>query len=206
MSDLAGHESNSRAYYAKYQNQLGTGSQRPSPTILFIGCFDSRVIPELILGTKPGEMMAVRVPGGLVPGQGEVDFAISAGIELTLSRMPSITEVVVCGHTDCVMLNTLAAGVDANQYPNLARWIDMNDHIKTEIHDHNDHDRAILEKSVIQSLKGLRDIDLLRQKELAGQLRVHGWIFELETGQIFAFNEFAGQFEILAEPATKFSA
>ncbi len=206
MNDFAGYELSSRAYRSKYQNQLGTGNQRPNPTILFIGCFDSRVIPELILGITPGEMMAVRVPGGLIPGQGETDFAIAAGIELTLSRMPSIREVVVCGHTDCVMLNTLVAGVDAEQFPNLARWIDMNDRIKADLDDHAAHDRAILEKSVIQSLKGLREIELLRQKETAGQLQVHGWIFELETGQILALDESIGQFEVLPEPATKFSA
>lgn len=206
MDDFAGYEASSRAYRSKYQNQLGTGSQRPSPTILFIGCFDSRVIPELILGIAPGEMMAVRVPGGLVPGQGETDFAIAAGIELTLSRMPSIREVVVCGHTDCVMLNTLAAGVDAAQFPNLARWIGMNDLIKADLDAHAVRDWAILEKSVIQSLKGLREIGLLREKEITGQLRVHGWIFELETGQILALDESRGHFEVLPEPAAKFSA
>lgn len=204
MNDVAGYEASSLAYRSKYQNQLGTGSQRPSPFILFVGCFDSRVIPELILGITPGEMMAVRVPGGLVPGQGETDYAIAAGIELTLSRMPSIREVVVCGHTDCVMLNTLAAGVDGEQLPNLARWIDMNDRIKTDLDNHTD--RAILEKSVIQSLKGLREIELLRQKEITGQLRVHGWIFELETGQILALDESSGHFEVLPEPSAKFSA
>ncbi len=204
MNDFAGYEASSLAYRSKYQNQLGTGNQRPNPSILFVGCFDSRVIPELILDITPGEMMAVRVPGGLVPGQGETDFAIAAGIELTLSRMPSIREVVVCGHTDCVMLSTLAAGVDAEQFPNLARWIGMNDLIKTDLDTHTD--RAILEKSVIQSLKGLREIELLRQKEIAGQLRVHGWIFELETGQILALDESNGRFEVLPEPATKFSA
>ncbi|KAB2864687.1 MAG: hypothetical protein F9K46_04475, partial [Anaerolineae bacterium] len=103
-------------------------------------------------------------------------------------------------------LNTLAAGVDAAQFPNLARWIGMNDLIKADLDSHAIRDRAILEKSVIQSLKGLREIGLLREKEITGQLRVHGWIFELETGQILALDESSGHFEVLPEPTAKFSA
>jgi carbonic anhydrase len=205
MSELARRKYASHAaYHTKNRGRLGTGKQRPVPTILFIGCFDSRIIPEMMLDVGPGEMMTLRIPGALVPAQGLGDAVISGSIELTLNSMHSITDLVVCGHSDCVMLETLASGADAYRQPNLARWIAMNDFIKAQASTRADattnpagYIRAVLECSVERSLSSLRELDIVRQKENAKQLRLHGWLFELETGQLFALNEKTGQFEVM---------
>lgn len=218
MSELARRKYASHAsYHTKNRGRLGTGKQRPVPTILFIGCFDSRIIPEMMLDVGPGEMMTLRIPGALVPAQGLGDAVVGASIELTLNSMHSIADIVVCGHSDCVMLETLANGTDAYRQPNLARWIAMNDFIKSQASTRADvitnpagYARAVLECSIERSLSSLRELDVVRQRENAKQVRLHGWLFELETGQLFALNEKTGQFEVMgtatspiAEPVTE---
>jgi carbonic anhydrase len=228
MSDfLQRSDQNAKAYFAKYRDRLRGYPIRA----IFIGCVDSRVVPELLLGVEPGEMMTLRVPGGLVPPQGVGESAVSSKLELALHRVDTIRDVIVCGHTNCLLLHQLGEGVDSFQEPNLARWVAMSEFIRAEASTtadkHNDPDgfaQALLEHSVRRSLINMRELPIVRAKEEAGQITLHGWYFDLDTGDLMAYDASADRFVPLAEyhptpslttesykagmtsPATRFSA
>ncbi|MCI0713692.1 MAG: hypothetical protein L0154_26275 [Chloroflexi bacterium] len=172
-----------------------------APTAIFIGCVDSRVIPEMLLGVSPGDMMTVRVPGALVPPQGLGETSVGAAVEMALNRMETIRDLIVCGHTDCIMLGTLAKGVDAFVEPNLAHWGNVADFIRAQANTRADYAtdpagyrQALLKASIRRSLDTLREIQVVAQKERAGQLALHGWYYDLEHGQIIVYNSATDSF------------
>jgi carbonic anhydrase len=222
MDELARLKSEANAlYYEVYKARLNPTEQEPAPRLLFIGCIDCRVVPELMLNAEPGDMVVLRVPGALVPPQGLGDACVGAAVELTLHNTPSIADIVVCGHTACLLINALASSVDAYRQPQLARWLAMADFIKAQASAKVDHltdpagyKRALLEASVRRSLGALREIDVVRSKEAAGALHLHGWFLELDTGCLWAYDAAADRFEAVspvkaeaaAAPATQATA
>ena len=100
---LAGH-GRFRAEYAGGQERAflahlaaGTGQH---PSALFIGCSDSRVIPELLTNAAPGELFVVRNVANLVPVRDNQDRSIAAAIEFAVGQL-HVREVIVCGHDGC---------------------------------------------------------------------------------------------------------
>lgn len=183
-------------YFTQHRNNFVK-----APTAIFIGCVDSRVIPEMLLGVSPGDMMTVRVPGALVPAQGLGETSVSAAVEMALNRIDTIRDLIVCGHTDCIMLSTLAKGIDAFKEPNLAHWGNVADFIRAQANTRADHStdpagyrQALLEASIRRSLDTLREILVVAQKERAGQLALHGWYYDLEHGQIIVYNSSTDSF------------
>lgn len=203
MDELASRVSQHiEKYFKSHQARLETlASERP-PTILFIACIDARVVPELMLNVDPGDMMTLRVPGALVPPQGLGDVCVAGSIELVLTTLSSIKDIVVCGHTTCAFNAQLADGVDSFKLSNLSRWVSMADFARAQANtkadknsDPDGYQQALLEFTVQRSLQSLREIDVVNKKEKADEITLHGWYFNLTTGQIMVLNEKSGVFE-----------
>lgn len=199
MDELAQNKAeNAHRYFQTYRDQIDPSRREfaKAPTTLYIGCVDSRVPPEVLLGVNPGEMMTLRVGGGLVPPAGMGDAAVSGAIEMTLNRLPSVKDVVVCGHTDCVMLAQFADEINSLQEPGLARWLAMSDYIRANASLQADKTtdlpafkQALLEISVQRSLHSLREIEVVRHKEIRGEITLHGWYYDLSSGALMVFNQ-----------------
>src|SRR5208337_4273262 len=80
--------------------------QRQEPIALFIACADSRVVPNLITQTGPGEIFIEQNPGNLVPHYGEHVGGVSAGVEYAMLVL-KVPLVIICGHTDCGVIKAL---------------------------------------------------------------------------------------------------
>lgn len=208
MNELAKRISQQYAdYFRQYQTQMAADGI--SPTILYIGCVDSRLAPEQIMQVAPGEMFVLRVPGGIVPPQGLGDVCVSGAIELILS-VETIRHVVVCAHTSCAFLGKVAEGVDAFSMSNLSRLVSMVDFARaqasTKADRQNDFDgfqQALLEAFVQRNLQALRELRVVKEKEAAGAIMLHSWYFDLEKGQIVVYDETSKTFEVLGEITTQ---
>ena len=192
-----------RLYFNQHRNNFVK-----APTAIFIGCVDSRVIPEMVLGVSPGDMMTIRIAGALVPPQGLGETSVSAAVELALNRVETIRDLIVCGHTDCKMLGALAKGIDAFAEPNLAHWANVTDFIRAQANtradystDPSGYQQALLEASIRRSLDALREIQVVAQKERTGQLTLHGWYYDLEHGQIIVYNSSTDSFSTVSGEA-----
>ena len=93
--------------FKDYKNDFETLVEKgQSPEILFIGCSDSRVVPDLIISSKPGDMFIVRNVGNFVPPyKDDNDYhGTTAAIEFALSVL-NVKHIIICGHSNCGACN-----------------------------------------------------------------------------------------------------
>src|SRR6185295_5579861 len=92
---------------------------------LFIGCADSRVVPDLLTSALPGDLFVLRNIGALVPPfePDEGFHGTSAGIEFA-TLMLGVKDIIVCGHSHCGAIAALFAPV-RHDVPHITRWLEL---------------------------------------------------------------------------------
>jgi carbonic anhydrase len=181
-----------REYYRENQalfDRLAIEGQ--SPQALFIGCSDSRVPPELLTGSGPGELFVLRHPANIVPLFGTGEMGSGAVIEYAVLRL-RVGHVVVCGHTDCGAIRALDVPPDWAKESHIARWIEHARPARTKVEasglPEESRHLATVRENVLLQLEHLRSYDPVREGERAGTLLLHGWVYHLETGIIEAYD------------------
>jgi carbonic anhydrase len=165
-------------------------SEGQSPEILFLGCNDSRVIPEAILGAGPGDLFVLRSIANVVPPYGIGERAVGATLEYAVNHL-AVKHILLCGHTDCGIVKALDArpgSLDTLSEPHLARWIEFARPAQTRADaygvDPESRHRAIVEQNVLLQLENLRTYDVVRQALSVGGLVLHAWVYDVFTGRI----------------------
>src|SRR5271156_6653242 len=97
-------------------------SEPQRPHALFITCADSRIDPELITQSGPGDLFVTRNVGNLVPAYGEMMGGVSAVIEYAVSAL-KVQHVVVCGHSDCGAMKGLLHPEALETMPTVKSWL-----------------------------------------------------------------------------------
>ncbi|MEV6768887.1 bifunctional SulP family inorganic anion transporter/carbonic anhydrase [Nocardia sp. NPDC051030] len=92
-----------------------------NPHSLFITCADSRIVPNVITNSGPGDLFTVRNVGNLVPSGGR-DNSIEAALAFALDEL-EVDNVVVCGHSSCGAMNALVAGAPTGSGGGLGAWL-----------------------------------------------------------------------------------
>lgn len=93
-----------------------------SPKTLFIACSDSRVVPELLTQQEPGELFVIRNAGNIVPSYGPEPGGVSATVEYAVAVL-GVTDVVICGHSDCGAMTAIAQCKCLDHLPAVANWL-----------------------------------------------------------------------------------
>jgi carbonic anhydrase len=181
-------------------------SEGQSPSVLFISCDDSRVIPEAIMGANPGDLFVLRNVANVIPPYGTGERAVGATLEYGVRHL-QIKHIIVCGHTDCGGIQALDTPLDQLKEPHLAQWIEYVRPAQTQIDargiDPEDRHRAIVKQNVLLQLENLRTHDAVRQALAAGELTLHGWVYDLLTGQISSWDAEADRFVAEGELLTR---
>lgn len=152
------------------------------PEVLFVTCADSRIDPELLTQSGPGETFVSRNPGNLVPVYDEnARVGVSASIEYAVVSL-EVRNVVICGHSHCGGMMALLHPEKLETLPAGARWLTYG---TAEPPDGPDEDRmrAVTRRNVLQ-----------RGETCRGRLAVFGWVYEIHTGQVETFNPSTGLF------------
>jgi carbonic anhydrase len=160
-----------------------------SPRILFITCADSRVSPELITQTGPGEMFVLRNIGNIVPSYGEMLGGVSAAVEYAVAAI-GVTDVVVCGHTDCgALADPEAAGLDA--MPTVRSWLNNAEAARRVAASlaPDGAPRVLIEQNVLLQMTHLRTHPAVAARLAEGQLHLHGWVYDIERGTVDVLDE-----------------
>lgn len=171
-----------------------------SPHTLFIGCADSRVVPDLLADAGPGELFVVRNVGGLVPARGS-DPSVGAAVEYAV-RILEVSDAVVCGHSRCGAVNALfdPPEVDA---PDLGRWLEharpaAERALEATGGDPEDPGEELLREAERQSVRlqveKLREHAAVREALAEGRLRLHGWHYRIGRGEVEALDPETGEF------------
>ena len=162
-----------------------------APQALFIGCSDSRVPPEWITQCDPGDLVVTRNVGNIVPPYGTGQTAIGAVVEFAVLQL-NVGHIILCGHTDCGGIMALDQAVDWIREPHIARWIEHARPARTQIEasglPEEERHLATVRANVLLQMENLRSYDPVRTGEKSGALTVHGWVYNLETGTIEAYD------------------
>ncbi|KPI20509.1 Carbonate dehydratase [Actinobacteria bacterium OK074] len=170
------------------------------PEALFITCSDSRVIPALITGARPGEIFELRNAGNIVPPHGQHGASGEAAtIEYALEVL-GVQDIVVCGHSYCGAMGALKSGDDLSALPGVDAWLELARPELAAVLGSPAADPALLDVAqcnVVNQLSALRSYPMVRQRFDSGRLRLHGWYYEVNTGQVYEL-EADGRFRVHA--------
>ena len=171
---------------------LSAGQQ---PKAMMIACADSRVDPALIFGARPGDLLVVRVVANLVPppDSDSMDSGVMSAVELGL-KILAIPHLVVCGHSSCAGVRTALDQALRNSDPDaccLRDWTSVAEAACHEViagHDGLSAEelaRHAEQRSILKSLENLRANRWLQDLESSGALTLHGWWFDIASGDLW---------------------
>jgi carbonic anhydrase len=175
-----------------------------SPRALFITCSDSRVLPNLITQTEPGELFILRAMGGIVPAHG-AGGGVSATIEYAAAVL-RVRHIIVCSHSDCGVLGLLADPSQMRDLPSVQDWLVHAEVARRIVVDnHPDLDAEgqadlLTRYHVAAQLTNLRTHPAVASRLAAGSLQVHGWHYDIEHGTVGILDQDTGTFHPAVAP------
>jgi carbonic anhydrase len=176
-------------------DQLADGQQ---PHTLFITCSDSRVQPNLLTHTDPGELFIVRNIGALVPPSGSsAMLSEPAAIEYAVAVL-GVKDVVVCGHSSCGAVRAVFKDKGPPDLENFQHWMASARTIAGDLSSATNVDQAV-RRVAQQQLAHLRSYAPVRERVARGELRLHAWFYDLGSAELFEFDTERGDFVRLGE-------
>ena len=176
-----------------------------TPGTLFVSCSDSRVVPELLTQQEPGDLFVIRNAGNIVPSYGPEPGGVSATVEYAVAVL-GVSDIVICGHSDCGAMTAISTCKCLDHLPAVANWLRHAESAKV-INAARQHasDAARLDslvrENVIAQLANLKTHPCVALGLEQGRLRLHGWVYDIETGAIDALDSRSGHFvSLLGQP------
>ena len=174
-----------------------------TPCALVIACSDSRVDPAILTGCDPGDMFVVRNVANLVPPYetGGAHHGVSAALEYGVTVL-EVGHIIILGHSFCGGIQALMAdGAPAGQF--IAPWVRIAQPARDEVLRDLGHktpqarQRACEMAAILVSMENLLTFPWIKARVDAGTLHIHGWYFDMETGELEAYMPETGEFETL---------
>lgn len=178
-----------KGFFARHRDvfeDLAKNGQRPET--LFITCSDSRVLPNHITGSGPGELFIVRNVGNVIP-RTDLVGGTAAAIEYAVEVL-NVDHIVVCGHTQCGAIAAILDPSRMESLPYVRRWLEQTKRVSKVIADRyadlppEQQRMAAVEENVLMQLENLRDYPFVQARIDAGKLHVSAWVFDVETGNV----------------------
>ncbi len=169
----------------EYFNDLAKGQQ---PEFLYIGCSDSRVTAEDLMGVQPGEVFIHRNIANLV---NNVDLNVMSVINYAIRHL-KVNHVVVCGHYNC---GGVKAAMNQQDMGILNPWLrnirDVYRLHRKELDAITDLDKRynrLVELNVQEQCVNLIKTAAVQEAYNDRGLKVHGWVFDIQTGKLIDLN------------------
>ncbi len=172
------------------------------PEACLITCADSRIVPNLITNSEPGQLFIVRNVGNLVPCYGTSNNDELAAVEYAVVEL-GVEDVIVCGHTGCGTMQALINSLEASgpsRTPLVMNWLRHADATLEIVREHYGHLQgkalvnAAAEENVLVQLEHLRTLPVIASRISSGRVRLHGWMYKIDTGEVFYYESETGQF------------
>jgi carbonic anhydrase len=169
------------------------------PEVLFITCADSRIDPHLITQSEPGDIFVAHNAGNLVPPEGSVRSSEAASVEYAI-KVLGVRQIVVCGHSDCGAMKAVARPESQRGLPAVGDWLaHAQDAWRAaqsagDALDFDERLRILIEQNVLAQLQHLITYSVVTQAFSAGRLKLHGWVYDIETGKVYQHGPAQGLF------------
>ena len=181
--------------------RLGDGQK---PEVLFITCSDSRLDPNLLTQSEPGDLFIIRNAGNLIPTYGAQCCGEAGTIEFALAAL-GIKEIIVCGHSHCGAMQGVLDPLAIKDLPAVTKWLghaDSTQRIMKENYPHLSGEsllNATIQENVLAQIDNLKTHPAVSSRLARGKLKIHAWVYKFETGEVFAYNAEEEQFKLLTE-------
>lgn len=196
---IEGHKKFLAEVFPRRRDQFHLLSESQAPEWLFITCSDSRIVPDLILGTGPGDLFISRSIGNVVPvSMNDVD-GVTATIEYAVEVL-KVPHVILCGHSDCGAMKAAIERKGLDKLPKASRWLQHVEGAFTHRQPMNPDDGphaelcSLIRGNVVAQLFNLKAQPSVSRALREGRLQVYGWYYDILSGQIEQYDEEAKRF------------
>lgn len=201
MSDIPSFLAGFQRFREKYiEGELSLFSrlrQGQNPRTLVISCCDSRVDPVMLTGADPGDIFVVRNVGNLVPPyrNGAEMPGIRADIEFAVKGL-NVEQLIILGHRSCGAIQALmnGEGITEHQFEFIGTWVAIarpaRERVLRELPDRPPEEqlRACEQYAIEHSLENLMTFPWIRERVERGALTLHGWYFDMDSGELLGFS------------------
>ena len=174
------------------------------PVALFITCSDSRIDPNLLTQMEPGDLFIERNPGNLVPGYEEFVGGVSASVEYATLAL-KVPLVIVCGHTDCGVMQGLLHPERVEGLPAVRSWmrhaLQARERLRKERTHGSDEEKLqrLTQLNVQLQIENLKTHPSVQARLAAGDLEIRGWVYDIGRGSGWSWDPETGQFRHMDE-------
>ncbi len=196
---IEGHKKFLADVFPRRRDEFHLLAESQAPEWLFITCSDSRVLPDLILGTGPGDLFITRNAGNVVPVTASDVDGCTATIEYAVEVL-KVKHAILCGHSDCGAMKAALDRRGLEKLPKASRWLHHVEAAFSHRQPLNPNDgphaelASLIRGNVVAQLLNLKAQPSVSRAMMEGRLAVHGWYYEILSGRIERFDEDSRRF------------
>jgi carbonic anhydrase len=196
-----GYRAFRETYFEEHRETFERLRDGQSPKVMLVACCDSRVEPAIILDSGPGDLFIVRNIANLIPPY-EPDshhHGTSAALEFAVKNL-EVNHIVVMGHAECGGIRAALAGEVGGETQFIGPWVSMIAPIRNGVlretagRPQEEQQRLLEQRSIVQSLENLATFPFVAERVADGRLYVHGWYFDIHSGDLLAWDPQTGGF------------
>ncbi len=180
-------------HFNEHQELFEKLSKGQEPETLMITCSDSRIVPDLLTQTLPGELFVIRNAGNIVPPYGAANGGEGATIEFAVAAL-KVSHIIVMGHSHCGAMKGLLNPEGLAQLPLVAGWLKHAEATRRVVEEcyqdvsGDDLLNATIKENVLMQLENIRTYPAVAARLAKGNLTLHAWVYHIESGQILAYD------------------
>ncbi len=174
------------------------------PLALFITCADSRIDPNLLTQTEPGELFVQRNAGNLIPPHGAPPNGEAAGIEYAVHHL-KVRDIIICGHSQCGAMQGVINPAALGSMESVADWLRFaapcveRARARAAAATAAELFQTVIEQNVLVQVEHLKSYPVVQQAAAQHGLRLHAWVYQFERGEVMAYDAGHDRFVPLPE-------
>ncbi|HEV2614949.1 MAG TPA: carbonic anhydrase [Gammaproteobacteria bacterium] len=185
----------------EYREKYSKLAYGQAPDTLFVGCCDSRVVPNSFASTDPGDLFVLRNIGNLIPPYGAKDaISVAAAIEFS-TLVLNISYIVICGHSDCGAMRAFTDNTMPSPGSAIEKWLSYAKPSYEKLLKLNplppEPHNALSHINVVQQLEHLKTYPEVKARLDSGKLSIHGWWFDLATADVYQYDPDSQEFAVI---------
>ena len=191
---VSGYKKFRSEVYPSHQEEFVRLSCGQKPRALFVTCSDSRIVPDMLMQSGPGELFICRNAGNIVPAHGDQNGGVSATIEYAV-RVLEVKHIILCGHSDCGVMRGLLHPENVAALPNVSHWLSYGARARAVVDamcKGEDDEYKVMElarQNVLAQMDNLRTHPSVAAAMASRGLQLHGWLYNIGEGAIEAWSQ-----------------
>ena len=180
--------------FNNYRTLFETLAEGQNPLALFITCSDSRVDPSLLTGTDPGDLFVLRTTGNIIPPYKNALGGEAATIEYAVQVL-KIPDIIICGHSQCRAMGGLLSPESIDDLHAVKAYLEhaqsclsVVEQKHSQIPDSETRLARTIEENILLQLENIQTHPSVADAIGRGDLKLHGWVYKFETGEVSAYN------------------